>query len=388
MEEVPRVVGFDKSGTAMPHAKLKTAASQPFHLRVVRDVSLVREEGLECFFEDVSNLRSFRATVGALVFAVRLSNLYPLKPPSIQLLGGEAVPRVLQGRTRELHFDARGRLCDADLVGTGWRTIRGVHDLLQLVCFELGSGPPLAQPWDAFLHGGTGRYCDEGGKLLAESWAVGEGLVVAVVCEAFVVKPQATAETAVFAALQQRLRETVTESCDVEATLSRALCESQFEAEWAGVSVCVVVASRTQIVTAHLGNVTCHTLQTNARRARTLTPPHDGFNAEELQRLKGLPLVKHGATVRYFDDLSLVSRCLGLRGCAFVSAEPHIATTPREAADAVLLVCTASMEGSLSAQELSCHLAPRVSGVEMASEAERISRHRGATSRAFVLVCL
>ncbi len=384
------MVGFDGAGQAVPHAKIKTAASQPFYLRVVRDVSLIQEDGLECCFDDVSNLRSFRVSLGGLSFAVRLSNLYPLKPPVVSLPGRSRA--VLAGRTRSLYFDERARLCDGDLVGAGWRPLRGVHDLLALLCHELGTGPAPPQQWDVFGLGGAERHSDDAERLLAETWRVSEGVAVALVCEAFAAKPEAAvtvAETAraVFGQLQKELRSRVVTADNVEQHLREAIAACRCDAEWVGVSVCVAVAMRDRVVMAHVGNVTCHLMRTNSRQSRCLTPPHDGFDAGELARLPDVPIVKHGAATRYFADLSLVSRCLGLTGCSFVSRDPVVASAVREARDSVLLLSTAPLEAALSAQELASHLAPRVSAAEMAGEVERISRHRGATGRAFVLLC-
>ena len=394
MDDEKRVVARDASGAPVSGVKIKTAASEPFFLRAVRDVSLISEDGCECFFPNVADLRRFRLTVEgcSLVFEVRLTNLYPLKPPVFALSDPASAPCVVQGKKRSFRFDARGRLCDDDLVGEGWRPVRGVHDLVREVASELGCAPPLERPWNWFGEGGYGAHVD-GPHLFARVLHDGDSLAI-VVAEAFAVRPQVGLEmlketaSRVFGALEREMA--AVKDWHDRSSVVRVIEQAQFDDEWMGVSVCVASASQNRISCAHLGNVTCHALQTNCRQERELARPHDAFDAAELARVgPDVNIVKHGATVRYFRDLSLVSRCLGLRGCSdFVSDQVVWNSVERSPRDSVLLVATQSVTGCIPPLELASIVCPRISAVEMVKETERISRHRGATGRAFVLACM
>jgi hypothetical protein len=392
MDEKKGPVAFDGHGKPVANLKIKTAASQSFYLRVVRDVSFIDEnDGVECRFADVANMRSFGVVLGKVALHVRLSNLYPLKPPTIVLLGEDKkCSRELAGKTRLLHFDETGKLCDADLVGKGWQPIRGIHHLLKVLSFEFGNGSKPAQ--DDWMFGGSGSHCDS--KRFQTYLKIGD-LSTVIVCEAFGVKPQVAPSAVDEPALSVKLavssfcEEHARDDENLESVLAAAISSAQISDAWIGVSVCVVCVSRTRVVSAHVGNVTCHLLRTNCRSARRITVPHDGFNEKELERVSGVQIVRHGATVRYFEDLTRVSRCLGLSQCEFVSAVPETNAVQLELGDSVLLVGSETICEAISPLEMASIFCPLTCAEEMASEAERISKHRGARdNRAFVILCL
>lgn len=342
--------------------KIKAAPEEMMYLRFVRDISMIEEsDGLECHFEDVSNLRSFSVSIGKARFRVVIPTLYPMKSPLITL--EEKGVNELAGQTRIFHFDERGRMIDDDLVGAGWRPMRGVHNLLKLLAFELAGR--AERPLDNWLCSSV--YSDE--ATCSAQISTIDGMSVAVVCEGFAAKQTEGGATVgnlarvAAASITRHVEMHARDDDRLEQVLGAAISGAQIADAWVGLSVCVAAVSRAtnRVVTAHLGNVTCHVLQT-VRKSRQLTVPHDAFNPLELERVPGTRIVKRGATVRFFDDLSRVSRCLGLSGCAsFVSSAPTVATAALSAQDSTVVVVSDALAEAISPLEMSFLFCPLVS---------------------------
>lgn len=397
-DDEPRSVTFDKDGKPVHGVKLKTMASQPFYLRVVRDVSLIEEDICECHFDDCNDLRRFRVSSGPnLVFHVFLSNLYPMKAPVVTFVTPAATISKLQGVTiKDIEVDDKGRLVDSRLVGPGWRPLQGVHGLIRLLCQQLGSTSIAKEnllQWDKFLLGGHGTSHPRPAQRSLCFVSPDNLRVTLVAVHCFSVNPTSVNDhlDTLSSDLMKHLRHSLEET-HFDLVKSLSTLHSHFDAvPHIGASVCVATATPDFIECANLGDVQCFTLQTNCRRCRQLSKTHDAFDADEEARLKasGVDYVKHGATVRYIADLSLVSRCVGLSQCSFISREPHYSKTPREAADSVLLIASKDTLETFSALEMASALCPRVSAAEMISEIDRICHVRAhKLETMFALTCL
>lgn len=351
-----------ETGPALPKVKFKAPRDEAFYLRCVRDISLIDEsDGIECHFDDVSNLQSFSVAFGSVARVhVRIPGLYPMKAPVVTLLE----PKVLElaGKTRSFHFTEQGRLSDDDLVGPGWRPMRGVHNLLKILSFELLDK----------INGATERnwICSStlGDSPNCQSEVVEvDGLTVAIVCDLFstvaTLQVPAGLSHSIVSCIRDALVATARDDENLESTVASSLKQAQFENDLIGASVCVAAVSTRmrRVVSAHLGNVLCHVLQTTNRRSRQISAPHDAFNELELARLPHTRVVKHGSTVRFFEDVSRVSRCLGLSSCSFVSSDPTVTVCELSKEDTIVLVASDTLAENLSPLEMSIIFCPLVS---------------------------
>ncbi len=351
--------------------KVKAAIDEQFYLRFVRDISMIEEEdGLLCHFDDLSNLRLFSVKIGVHHFHVKVPGLYPMKPPSLTLLSEKTTSIV--GKTRAFHFDDKGRLVDEDLVGPGWRPMRGVHNLLKLMASELMTNGPVSAPipsWISCRVLSDGNTC---GAHVMES--VIDGFKIAIVCDVFAARGgpllegnDSTAQ-AVVGQVTDHLSKHLLQD-NVETCLSEAIVSAQFQKANVGASICVAAIAKDRVVCAYLGDVACHALQTSSRRSRQLTVIHDGFNEDEQARTKA-NIVKQGSTVRFFDGISRVSRCLGLSDCAFISSEPAVTTTSLAADDSIILVGTDALLQTIFPLEMSFLFCPLISAEVIARKRE------------------
>ena len=405
MDDEKRAVTFDKEGSAVHGVKLKTMASQQFYLRVVRDVSFINEDewGCECFFEDLQNLRKFTVSIGtAFRFEVSLNNLYPLKPPHIHF--EDMKDTTIKGKTRSFTLNDAGCLCDEDLVGNGWKPIRGVHVLIQLLCDELSldnkkkDATPVV--WDRFLYGGHAQHKEESSAFFSVCVEPVDELIACVACEAFTIDPKkrrledvipfGNAVLDYYAKLLRSFHLKTEFRSELEKSITAA--EEYISAEDIGVSVCVVIATKENILSMNLGNISSFLLQTNKRRCKELSLCHDAFESSELERLKkmNVDFVKHGASVRYIKDLSEVSRCLGLRSCDFISHDPHFHNAEKELDDSCLILGNKSVFEGTPAIEMSSLVCAKVTAAEMCDEIVRICKLRlGKDSKIGInVICL
>lgn len=347
---------------ALPKLKIKAPRDEMLYLRRVRDISLIEEsDGVECHFEDVSNLQSFSVAFGSVARVhVRMPGLYPMKAPVLTLLPQPKKAELI-GKTRSFHFNEEGRLSDEDLVGPGWRSMRGVHGLLKLMAVELlGIGAAVEQNWICSSTLNDAPNCG------AEIVSV-DSLTIAIVCDAFTSVASELVPTAVPLSVVSRMREFLLAHArddeHLESVVASSFASAQFESTTIGASVCVAAVSTRsmRLVSAHLGNTLCHVLQPSNRRARQMGAPHDGFNETELARLPNTRVVKHGSTVRFFEDVSRVSRCLGLSDSPFVSAEPTVTVSPLSREDSIVVVASDMLCENLSPLEMSIIFCPLIS---------------------------
>jgi Protein phosphatase 2C len=270
----------------------------------------------------------------------------------------------------------------------GWRPILGVHVLIHLMCFELSLGEKVpAIVWDKFLVGGHAKHCDEYSSFSSALIEPVHGkMIVCVACEAFTIDPKKRAVEDVqpygYAVLEyfEKKFHHIHLEADLESLFKDSLlgAEELISAEDIGVCVCITSVTKEKVVSVNLGNIGSYLLQTNKRKCKSLSVSHDAFDPEEIERLKELNVdfVKHGSSVRYIKDLSEVSRCLGLKGCGFISHDPHVYVSNRELDDSVLVVGNRNVFEGTPAIEISSMICPKVSAVEMCSEVVRISKLR------------
>jgi hypothetical protein len=367
--------------------KLKTQASKAFYLRAVRDVSLIDEDagGFECVFDDVQNLREFHVLFPKqnYRFDVVLTNLYPLKPPQITL------QTTSERQIGRLSFENdKQRLCNDEIVGSGWRPIRGVHHLLQLLADEVNQVAPLN--WSEFLLGGVFSF-----GALAEAVEIDPSLAVAIVCEPVCPNVRLEQREERMAQMGEKIFQLfkgAIRSLD-EAHIRQVFEEASTmvkEDEEIGVEVCVVVAGPEKVICANVGTVVAALLQTNGRQSRQISEEHDAFNEAEMARMgPDVKLIKHGATVRFIEDQTQCSRCIGLERLGYMGHDVAVQVVERKLGDSVLVVGNRAVLQNCPPLELSSILCPRISAEEMCGEVVRIAEHRSAVKgKAGMGVCV